>query len=65
MTLQELEKAISMMPPEEFARFRAWFFEFDARNWDQEFEADVAAGKLDALADDAIREHKSGESTGL
>ena len=31
--------------------------------WDQQFEADVAAGRLDCLAEDAIREHQVGEST--
>jgi len=65
MTLQELEKTILDLPPEELARFREWFLAFDAKNWDQQFEADVAAGRLDDLADEAIREHQAGESTGL
>ena len=65
MTLQELEKTISDLPPEELAKFREWFLAFDANNWDQQFEADVAAGRLDKLADEAIREHRAGESTEL
>lgn len=63
MTLQDLEKTVSDLPPEELSRFREWFLEFDAKNWDQQFEADVAAGRLDCLAEDAIREHQVGEST--
>ena len=55
MTLQELEKTISDLPAEELSRFREWFLAFDAKNWDQQFEADVAAGLLDGLADEAIR----------
>ncbi|REJ93017.1 MAG: hypothetical protein DWQ34_11905 [Planctomycetota bacterium] len=65
MTLQELEQSISELPPNELSRFREWFLAFDARNWDQRFEADVSAGRLDRLADEAIREHEAGESTEL
>jgi hypothetical protein len=65
MTLQELEKTISDLPPEELAKFREWFLAFDAKNWDQQFEVDVAGGRLDELADQAIREHRAGESTEL
>jgi hypothetical protein len=65
MTLQELEKTISDLPPEELAKFREWFLAFDAKHWDQQFETDVAAGRLNALADEAIREHRAGDSTEL
>ena len=65
MTLQELEKTISDLPPDELAKFREWFLAFDAKNWDRQFEADVSAGRLDDLANEAIREHQAGESTEL
>jgi hypothetical protein len=65
MTLQELEQTISGLPPEELLKFREWFLAFDAKNWDQEFETDAAAGRLDHLADEAVRKHHAGESTGL
>jgi len=65
MTLQELEKTISDLPADQLSKFRKWFLAFDAKNWDQEFGADVAAGRLDRLADKAIREHQAGESTRL
>jgi hypothetical protein len=47
--VEQLEQAIESLSPEERARFRAWYAEFDAVDWDQQFEADVAAGKLDRL----------------
>ncbi len=53
-TIQEIEKAVSSLSSEELSRFREWFFEFDARVWDRQFEADVAAGRLDALAEEAL-----------
>jgi hypothetical protein len=65
MTLEELERSITHLPPEELTRIREWFLAFDADNWDREFEADVAAGRLNALADSAMREHSAGKSTRL
>ena len=50
---------------EELAKFRQWFAAFDAEAWDRQFEADVKAGKLDALADRALRDHEAGKSTKL
>ena len=43
--------------------FRVWFAEFDARNWDARFEHDVAAGKLDRLAERAMKHVKAGRCT--
>ena len=65
MTLQQLEKTISELPADEFAKFREWFLAFDAERWDQQFENDVAAGRLDQLADEAIRQHQAGKSSRL
>lgn len=65
MTLQELEKTVSELTPEQLAKFREWFITFDAEQWDQRFESDVAAGRLDRLADEMIQEHQAGKSTGL
>jgi hypothetical protein len=50
-TVEEIERAVRELPPEELALFRAWFAEFDAGVWDRQIEADVAAGRLDALAE--------------
>jgi hypothetical protein len=33
--------------------------------WDKQLESDVAAGKLDACAREALREHKAGRTTSL
>lgn len=49
-------------PPEELAKFRRWFAQFDADAWDAQIEADAAAGKLDALAEEALAEYRSGQA---
>ena len=59
--IQNIEWEIQKLTPSELANFRKWFHEFDADNWDRQIEEDARAGKLDALADAAIKAFKSGE----
>jgi hypothetical protein len=44
-------------------RLRTAFTEFDAAVWDRQIEEDAAAGRLDALADKAVEELRSGRCT--
>ncbi len=64
-TVQEIERAVSQLPAEDLARFRAWFAEFDAGVWDQQFVEDVAAGHLDVLADEALQDLQEGRCSEL
>lgn len=64
-TMRDIEQAIRQLAPEELARFRTWFAEFDADQWDRELERDVAAGKLDALAGEAIADLREGRCKDL
>jgi hypothetical protein len=64
-TVQEIEDAIRQLPAEDLAALRAWFATFDADAWDHQFEQDVAAGRLDALADEALRDLREGRCTEL
>ena len=63
--VQDLEKAVSNLPPEELSKFRSWFEEFDAGVWDEQFEKDVISGKLDDIAAGAIEDFKKGNFTEL
>jgi hypothetical protein len=47
----------------ELATLRAWFAEFDAAAWDREIEEDVAASRLDALAEEALSDLREGRCT--
>jgi hypothetical protein len=64
-TIQEIEDAIRRLPEHDLAALRAWFAEFDAAAWDRQFERDVAEGRLDALADEALRDAREGRCTDL
>ena len=64
-TVQDIEKAVSKLAPTDLSAFRAWFAEFDAEAWDKQFEQDVAAGRLDKLADEALNDLREGRCTNL
>lgn len=55
-SVQEIENAVRRLSAIDLAAFRAWFSRFDAECWDQQFEEDVAAGRLDQLADEAMED---------
>ena len=63
--IQHIEEQVQELSADDLARFRKWFAGFDAAIWDRQFEADVKAGRLSAMADRALRTHMAGESTKL
>jgi len=60
--LEELERRIRDLAPEDLARFRAWFIEFDHLLWDKQIEADSKAGKLDGWIAEALADYKAGKA---
>ena len=63
--VEAIEREVETLSPEEFAAFREWFVEQDWQAWDRELERDVAAGRLDRFADEALAELERGETTEL
>ena len=64
-SVDEIESAVSKLSSRELSTFRAWFAEFDAAAWDKQFEGDVSAGRLDTLAEEAVRDSHEGRCTDL
>lgn len=64
-TIQAIEQAVKQLPAQELAEFRCWFTKFDEAAWDAQIEADAAAGKLDALAAEAVTEYSNGKAREL
>lgn len=64
-TVVQIEDAVQKLSRSELTVFREWFLGFDAAAWDKQFEEDVAASRLDALADEAIRDRREGRCTNL
>ena len=65
MSVQEIEAQVTQLTPEQLKAFSAWFEEFIASAWDRKFESDVAAGKLDHLAERADADFEAGRCTPL
>lgn len=63
--LEQLEREVENLTPSELAAFRTWFLERDWQVWDREIENDVAEGRLDRFAAEALAELDRGETTEL
>ena len=63
--VEKLELLVKSLSPEELAKFREWFAEFDAQIWDRQIEADAAAGKLDRLIEESMADHRAGKTRPL
>ena len=59
MTVEDIEKAIAKLAPDELAKFRAWFEAFEAQRFDRKIERDAKAGRLDRLADEALAQFRA------
>jgi hypothetical protein len=60
LTVEQIEAAILTLPSDEFQRLRQWFFDLDYQRWDEQLEQDIADGKLETLAQEAIAEFEAG-----
>jgi hypothetical protein len=61
-TIIEIEDAVQKLPTDQLGAFREWFLKFDAEVWDRQFEEDVRAGRLDATAEEAVRDFRDGKN---
>jgi hypothetical protein len=63
--VEKIEQEVQALSLAELAEFRAWFLEYDWAAWDRQLERDVEAGRLDDLAEKALRDHTAGKTTPL
>ena len=64
-TVSELQKAILGLSEAEYTELRRWLLDEDWERWEREFGEDVLAGKLDALAAEALEAKAKGELKAL
>jgi hypothetical protein len=65
MSIQELESEVTRLSKPDLAAFYQWFEEYVADSWDKQIEADIGAGKLDHLAQQADAQFEAGHCTPL
>ena len=58
--IEDIEKRVEQLSPDDLARFRAWFEELDSRLFDAKIERDAKADKLDKIMADARANHEAG-----
>jgi hypothetical protein len=63
--VEKIEQEVQALSPDELAQFRAWFLEYDWAAWDRQLERDLRNGRLDDLAERALRDHAAGRTTRL
>ncbi len=61
-TVKDIEKAVENLTQNDLQKFRSWFFEYDQDKWDKQLDSDIASGKLDALAKEALAEFENGKT---
>lgn len=64
-TVEAITTAIAQLPPDQVAQVRAWLAEYDERLWDEQIAQDERDGRLDALAERALAEHRAGRTRPL
>jgi hypothetical protein len=58
--LEEIEAAITSLPPEDYRRLVDWLLASEQARWDEQLDQDSAAGKLDFLFQEAESESAEG-----
>jgi hypothetical protein len=51
-TIEEIEAAVTNLPPTDYAKFRDWFVRRDHYLWDKEIEEDSVSGALDHIVEE-------------
>ncbi|MBW4623431.1 MAG: hypothetical protein KME17_29250 [Cyanosarcina radialis HA8281-LM2] len=59
-TVEQIEAAILKLSPQELSQLADWVLDLDDRRWDEQIERDIATGKLDFLAREALAEFAAG-----
>ena len=57
--VEAIKNAIKRLSAPELEQLLEWFVQYDADAWDKQIQADAAAGRLDALAEEALDEYKA------
>jgi len=63
--VEELEGRIEAPSPHELRELRNWLAEYDAELWDRQFQDHAANGRLDAIADRALKDLAENRATDL
>lgn len=59
-TVAEIENALQTLPVDDAWKVAGWLQQYLDDQWDRQIDADIAAGKLDKFADQAVADYHAG-----
>jgi hypothetical protein len=60
MSIQDIERAVEELSPDELVQFSEWFARYHEQEWDKQIVEDRRAGRLDELISLANKEFDAG-----
>jgi len=60
-TVVEIESALRALPLQDARAVAHWLQEYLDQKWDKQMDADIAAGRLDKLAEQALDRYRAGQ----
>ena len=65
MSVQEIENAITQLPPQDVEKLAVWLTDYRNREWDEQIERDLDEGRLDSFLAAAEAEYQAGKARPL
>ena len=60
-TFNEIESALRQLPEKEAREGAGWLQNYLAEKWDRQIDADIDAGRLNRLANQALTDYRAGK----
>ncbi len=60
-TVGEIESALRALPIQDARAVAHWLQEYLDQKWDKQMDADITAGRLDKLAEQALDRYRAGQ----
>ncbi len=60
-TVVEIENALRALPVKDAAEVADWLQRYLDEHWDQQIDDDIAAGRLDQVAERALQDYRAGK----
>jgi len=60
-TVGEIESALRALPIQDARAVAHWLQEYLDQKWDKQMDADIATGRLDKLAEQALDRYRAGQ----
>ena len=60
-TVGEIESALRALPVQDARAVAHWLQEYLDQKWDKQMDADIATGRLDKLAEQALDRYRAGQ----